>query len=279
MTNGKTLCQFLFHSSSLLEQTIFDDAENGAKAVFPADFLAFLVGASGVADPHFIDAEIFPSDAGGHFRLKAEAVLLKGGQYFLKALASEEFIACLHVGEVQVGEAVRQGREKPVSDGVPIVQDAVLAVSEETAAVHDIGPALNDRLQELRVFVGVVFQVGVLYDHDVAGCLSEAGAQCRALALVHVVELQRDAVERIRLVRLRQRFHDFPGIVMAAVVYQDDLLSNGHFRYGLQKNRQGLLFVVDGDDHGENEIIRNHEKPERFAYRLSQQFAGFAVAG
>ena len=87
---------------------------DGAEAVFPADFLAFLVGSSIVGDAHFIDADAFETgDFGGHFGLEAETLLLE--VYALDDICPEQFIAGLHVGEVQVGEHVGQESEEAVA--------------------------------------------------------------------------------------------------------------------------------------------------------------------
>ena len=63
-----------------------------------------------------------------------------------------------------------------------------MRLADEPRAVDDVGLALDDRLDELRVLRGVVLEVGVLDDDDLAGGVAEPGAQGRPLALVLLVE-------------------------------------------------------------------------------------------
>ena len=44
-------------------------------------------------------------------------------------------------------------------------------LADEARAVHHVGAALDDRLEQARVLGGVVFQVGVLDEDDVAAKL------------------------------------------------------------------------------------------------------------
>jgi len=69
-----------------------------------------------------------------------------------------------------------RGRQRPVGDRVPVVEHAV-AVADEGGSRNHVGPAVEDGLYETRVLGGVVFQVGVLHDDDVAAGLAEALAQ------------------------------------------------------------------------------------------------------
>src|SRR5437867_4712615 len=57
-----------------------EDAPQRGEGVLEADLLAFLVGAPGVTDRHFVDAPGWPApagDLGGELRLEAEAVRLQ----------------------------------------------------------------------------------------------------------------------------------------------------------------------------------------------------------
>jgi len=70
---------------------------------------------------------------------------------------------------------------------VPEVDDAVGFAAGEAGAEDDVGAAVEDGFEEFGVFVGVVFEVGVLDDDGVAGGGGEAGAEGGAFALVDVV--------------------------------------------------------------------------------------------
>ena len=82
----------------------------------------------------------------------------------LDDLAPEDLVAGLHVGEVEVGEHVRQQRQELVAERVPEVQHAVRAPRQEARPVHDVGLAGLERLEQLAVLGGVVLEVGVLDD-------------------------------------------------------------------------------------------------------------------
>ena len=73
-------------------------------------------------------------------------------------------------------------RQKPIAGRVPEIEHAV-AVADEAAAEHDVGLVFDDRLDQLRVFAGIVFQVGVLNHDHVAARVREAGLERRALCL------------------------------------------------------------------------------------------------
>ena len=99
------------------------DAPHRPHAVAPADLLALGVGAAVVADAHLVDPAAGPGHLGGDLGLEAEAVLLDVDR--LDHLAAEGLVAGLHVGQVQVGEHVRQHVQEAVADGVPEVEHAV----------------------------------------------------------------------------------------------------------------------------------------------------------
>ncbi len=49
-------------------------------------------------------------------------------------------------------------------------------IPQETAAKNDVRLAFNDRAQQARELPRVVFEVGVLNNHHVPRCMSEARA-------------------------------------------------------------------------------------------------------
>ena len=50
-------------------------------------------------------------------------------------------------------------------------------------AEHDVGAVLQYRIDELRILVGVIFHVGVLDDHEIAGRRSDPGSNGSTFAL------------------------------------------------------------------------------------------------
>lgn len=97
----------------LVEEIVLQDAAEGADTIFPTDLLAFGIGAAVVGDGHFVNAGIEFGDLRGDLGFEAEAVLLD--LHLLDDLAAENFIARLHVREVQIREHVGHGGEHLVA--------------------------------------------------------------------------------------------------------------------------------------------------------------------
>jgi len=95
----------------------------------------------------------------------------------------ERLVTNLHIGQVQIGEHVAEGGEEAVAKSVPIIQHSV-RFADETAAVDDIGLALDDGPKEFGIVVRIVFQVRVLNEYDISGGDGETIAQGRSLALI-----------------------------------------------------------------------------------------------
>ncbi len=138
-----------------------------------------------VGDGDFIDADTATGDLGGNLGFEAEAVFLDGDA--LDDLASKSFVAGLHVREVEVGEHVGEKGEEAVADRVPEIEDAMCLGSDETGAENDIGTVFENGPEHNGIFLGVVFEVGVLDNDDRRGGVADAGAESSALALVDIV--------------------------------------------------------------------------------------------
>ena len=73
-----------------------------------------------------------------------------------------------------------------------VVREEEAAVPADEAAAEDrVGLALDDQVEQVRVLLGAVLEVGVLDDDDVARRLGDPPPHGRALALVPL--LQEDA--------------------------------------------------------------------------------------
>lgn len=78
---------------------------------------------------------------------------------------------------------------------MPEVKNAVWLAAVEAGTEDDIGFVLQKRFEDLRVFSGIVFEVGVLNDDEVAGGFLNAAAQGSSFA--HVMGLEKDAYLRV----------------------------------------------------------------------------------
>ena len=184
-------------------------------------------------------------DLGGDLRFEPETVFLDPN--LRQHLAPEDLVAGFHVGEVEVGEDVGRESEHAVADHVPEVHDAMGVAAHEARAEHDIRFAVEDGLEQLRVFLRVVLEIGVLHDDEITSGGGKAGAQRGPLALVALVIEdpgdERDDFTAQNLTRPIGR----------AVIHDDDLLLEaGHGRraHGVDNRPDGFRLVETGNDDG-----------------------------
>ena len=195
-----------------------------------------------IADADLVEGAAAPREPGGDLGIEAEAVLLQLD--CLDDLAPEDLVAGLHVGEVEVGEAVGQQGQQPVGDHVPEKQHPVRVAAGEARAVDHVGVVLEDRRDQPRVVGRVVFQVGVLDDDDVAGRRRDASA-CRS-TLAAVVRLEDGAVDAVG----ERAAQQLDAAVGRAVVDHDDLKPRhgGAADPGDQLGDRGGLVEAGDDD-------------------------------
>jgi len=153
--NSIVLGVSLAKASALSKQVVLQDAVDSAKAVFPADFFAFFVGAPVVGNAHLINAAARLGDFGGNFWLKAKAVFLNADR--LDDFAAKGFVAGFHVAKVNIGHHVRQQRQELVAHHVPKVDHAVGSAAHKARAKYHIGFALQDWLNQNGKLLRVVF--------------------------------------------------------------------------------------------------------------------------
>src|SRR6516164_4502147 len=169
------------YGNNSIRQPVANDAEHRLDPVLQADLFAFFIRAARIADWDLVDAQVFLGDLRGELRLEAEAVRLQDNA--VEDFPAENLVARFHVGKVQVGEQVGSHGEQLVADHVPKVQDA-MRLAYETRAIDDVGLAFEDRLDQLGILGGIVFEISVLHDNDVAGGVLKTRAQGGAFALV-----------------------------------------------------------------------------------------------
>ncbi len=228
-------------AGDLAQQAVFQDAADGADAVFPADFFAFGVGAAVVGDGDFVDAGAGAGDLGDELGFDAEAVFLE--LYGLDEFAFENFVAGLHVREVEIGRHVRQEGEELVAEGVPEIEYAVLMRAVESGAEDGVRLAAENGLEQRGVVGGIVFEVGVLDEHDVRRGFADAGSQGSAFALIALVPVQADA-----LLGRRRVCQHFECAIFGTVIHHHHF---GHARLCEHQPQNGLHsgpLVEDGHD-------------------------------
>src|SRR5216683_1406924 len=104
----------------------------------------------------------------------------------------------------------------------------------------------KDWRNELAVIAGIVFEVGILDDHQRCGDSGQPGANCGALALIDRVALDRDA----RVVS--KSSSGGQGSIRRAVVDDHDLLNAWLLQNPAHDQLERALFVEGGNDDPKN---------------------------
>src|SRR6516165_3670018 len=92
-------------------------------------FLALLIGAAMIADGRLINARPSFGELDGDFGLDAEPVAANG--YARHQSGAKRLVAGFHVGEVEVGNDIADGRQDAVGERMPEIEDAPLAADHE----------------------------------------------------------------------------------------------------------------------------------------------------
>ncbi len=165
-------------------------------------------------------------------------------------MATKQLIAGLHVGQVQVGEHVRQESQKTITDSMPKEEDPVWTSADKPRSVNHIGEAVEDGLKQEVVFGWIVLQIGILDDDIFSLGLTNPAVQCSSLT--HVVFLGIDT-HRKSGVCLVVLFQSAERIVAGAIVNDHDFhieSANQLYRTNLVENSMnGRRFVVGRNDY------------------------------
>ncbi len=170
---------------------ILDDTPDGANAVFPIDLLALRVGAPVVGDRDLVNPDALFGELGSDFGLESKAVFLDGNR--LNNFPPHGFVAGLHIRKVQVGKHVGHEREEAIAHGVPKVEHPVLLRTNETRTKNRIGFSTQNRMQQNGIFSRIIFQVGILNDHNICRRTGYTRSQGGTLALVFIVVVNTQA--------------------------------------------------------------------------------------
>ena len=165
---------------------------------------------------------------------------------------AHHLVAGLHVGQHRVVEHVGRERHDAVAEVVREQEHAV--APEKPRAVDDVGVALANQLDELRIFFGRVLEVGVLNDHQIAGHRREPAPQRRAFAGVGLVQ-QREAERRL------QRVQDLARAVGRSIVDDDELDAHRDGEHAPDDFLDRGTLVEHGHDDREQRIGRDGHGP------------------
>ncbi len=121
--------------------------------------------------------------------------------------------------------------------------------ADEAAAEDGVRLALDDEVEQLRVLLGAVLEVGVLDDDDVAHGRGDAAAHGGPLPAVPFLDEVREAAAG------GQRLDDVAAAVRGGVVDRDQLEAQGHGQDAIDDLLDGPPLVVDGHHDGEERIL------------------------
>jgi hypothetical protein len=146
-----------------------------------------------IADGDFVDAELALGAFHDNLRLKAEAV--RTDRDTLEEVRAEDLIAGFHVREVEIAEHVGNQGEALIDHGVPEGEDARLFAGKVARAEDGVGVAIQQRAEEAGILGGIVFQIGVLDQGEIAGGHLDGGADGGAFAAIVRVLREEDLRE------------------------------------------------------------------------------------
>ena len=130
--------------------------------------------------------------------------------------------------------------------------------AEEARAVNDVGVAGEDRRDEVRILGGIVLEIGVLDERDVALEVRDGGADRRALALVLRLEDRLQPIVVVVRGLGDELANHVRRAVARAVVDDDDLLADRHRTHVLQDAPQRPALVEHRHDDREEKIRLLH---------------------
>src|SRR5262249_7058918 len=111
----------------------------------------------------------------------------------LSNLGPHRLVAGLHIRAIEIRENIIQEGEELVREIVPIIQHASGALYHESRTKANIAAILQDGSDQIRNIRRVIFQIGILYHHDITGDSSESCAEGGCLAGVALMLQQTDA--------------------------------------------------------------------------------------
>ncbi len=130
----------------------------------------------------------------------------------------EDFVTCFHVREIHIGEHVGQNSQELVPYIVPEQMDPMRPLTKETGTKNHVGFSFYNGCHQFWIFIGVVFQVGILDNNRISGNMAKARPDSRPFTHIHIM------VHYFIHFSFKASFDDLRGTVIRAIIYQDDFL-------------------------------------------------------
>src|SRR5713226_889113 len=144
-----------------------------------------------------------------------------------------------------------------------------LRPAKKSRAIYHVRPSVDDRPEQDTIITRVVFQVCILHQHDLSGCLRKPASQRRSLALVRCLkeEPQIPQLDLVASILCRREFisiclprrhvlQNLPRSVRRAIIHDDHFLAH----FGVQHSPQDLIdcrfLVVNGNHDRDFRIVQ-----------------------
>lgn len=136
---------------------------------------------------------------------------------------------------------------------MPEEKDPMRVAAHKSGAVHDIRIARENGLQQYIVFLGIVFQIGILDQDIIPARVLDPCMHGRTLALVlWLAEILNGGLGVVHHIFLDHEV----GIVLRAIIDDDDLLldmtDQFHIAHFVQQDGNGRCLVIYGNDNGQS---------------------------
>src|SRR5271154_4737218 len=63
-----------------------------------------------------------------------------------------------------------------------------LGATKKPGSINDVRSSIHNRLQQLWIIQGVIFEIGILNQHNVAGCFRKSASQSGTFSLIRSLE-------------------------------------------------------------------------------------------
>src|SRR5450631_1913825 len=127
---------------------------------------------------------------------------------------------------------------------MPEEQDTPVFSGDKTGTKDNIGLAIQNRLDQLGILGGVIFQVCVLDNNDIPGYMPKPASQGRSLAHIAVVQYYPGGV-------ISQALEDLATSISGTVIDEDDLFLDIYSPDTFINFTNGGLLIIDRDNDGE----------------------------
>ncbi len=134
---------------------------------------------------------------------------------------------------------------------MPEKMNAVRPAADKATAEHDIGATIKNRCKKRVIFTRIIFEISILDNHNVAGCVLNGGAECRAFALIRGVVDDLD-IGKFAFDLIAQ---NVAGSICGAVINHHDFFFDLDIADTPQQLHKGITLVVDRNQHGERVVF------------------------